>query len=131
MLSLMVEMVRGTDCVMDMHLSNQLCDPALNLTAFTSKGAWALPTSAPTTDMQTANEDVPGADICIMGKTTAADLAKHPEFKTGPSSHLFRTPMRKRVADLIGISVENVFILNDTADLFWIGIGISIVYLTE
>lgn len=131
------------DTALDVHLDSLLDSATYNNSSAATAGVWALSTSKPVLDIQKAkDEKVPGADMVIIGQTTARKLARHPDFKEAIANYagsgsIGMAKIRLGIAEVLEMDPSNVHIfgqyydsanpgqnLNFTyiaTDLFWLG----------
>ena len=136
-------LVGDIDTGLDKYMYDLLVSGTYNLSSAAATGVWALSTSTPVLDIQTAKDDkVPGADTVIMGQKTARKLARHPDFKEAISNYagsgsIGMAKIKYGVAEVLEMNPANVHIFSHfydsanpaqslsfsyiAADLFWIG----------
>ena len=83
-------------------------------------GAWDVSTSTPIEDMQDGIKDnVPGADLLILGSQTALDLSRHPDFNVQNANYESGATLgmgnqygalRVALEAVLGIAASNIYV---------------------
>lgn len=80
-------LVRDVDAGIDVDLLALLSSGSLNQTQGAGAGNWSVSTSTPILDLQNAVDKSPGADMLILGHTSARELSRHPDLKERTSNY--------------------------------------------
>lgn len=124
----------SVEVAIDNDLSALLVNGSFNASHAAANGNWSASSSTPVLDMQEAKRtDCPEADMCILGLTSAYELARHPEFKEAVSNYsgggaISFGAMRNGVAEVLNIPAANVHIFGTYYDSANAGQALSIAY---
>lgn len=108
-------LMRDADGGIDAALAALLVNATYNNSQAAANGVWSLSTSTPVLDLQAAQDKTPGADMCIIGQTTARELSRHPDFKERTSNYAGAGGMgfdslRGAIGEALNISPDKVMI---------------------
>jgi len=108
-------LVRDVDAGIDAALAALLVSATYNNSQAAATGVWSLTTSTPILDLQTACNKTPGADMLILGKTSAQELARHPDIKERSSNYagngaVGMTQLKGALGEALEIDPSRVFI---------------------
>lgn len=81
------QLVLDVDAGIDLDLVTLLTSATYNNSQGAATGVWSLNTSTPILDLQNACDKTPGADMLILGHTSARELARHPDTKERISNY--------------------------------------------
>jgi hypothetical protein len=108
-------LMQDVDSGVDALLASLLVSATYNLSQAAATGVWSLSTSTPTLDMQAAKNKSPGADMVILGQTSAQELARHPDTKEAMSNYsgtgaVTLSAMQAYVGGALDIDPSRVFV---------------------
>jgi len=110
------DLVQYVDVSMELDLQALLTDSNFNGQHAAANGAWSANTSTPILDIQECKRlDVPNPDMAILGATSAAELARHPDitgkvFNYSGGGAIAFSALKGIVAEILGIAPANVYI---------------------
>jgi hypothetical protein len=111
-------LARDVDAGVDAALAALLVSATYNNSQGAANGVWSLSTSTPVLDLQTAYNKTPGADTLILGKTSAQELARHPDIKERSSNYagngaVGMTQLKGALGEALEIDPSRVFVFGN------------------
>lgn len=122
--------------LLDLYMKTELTDSNKNVEVSASNGKWNVSTSTWVSDVQdNVRDNVPGANLCAMGKNTADYIARHPATKDmlGVSAYPSdgaapKAAVVRIVAEVLGIPAANVHIFDRFYNSAAAGLSKSLAY---
>lgn len=102
-----------------------------------ANGAWSVSTSTPVLDMQEAKrQDSPAADMCVLGITSAYELARHPDIVAragmgyASNTAIGFEALRGIIAEVLGMQSANVHVWDTFYNSAKFGQNATLAYVT-